>query len=741
MFAMSGNFFRGTSANQDTRFSNKEAKLLKSQKFAPELDEVVDMAKVNMDVMKPWIARRVTEILGVEDEVLINFIYGLLEDPKVSGKAVQIHLTGFMEKNTGKFMKELWGLLLTAQRNISGIPQQFLDEKAEETRRKREEGERILLEIGKRKNGQDGPSLEQHLKLGMDIESAKQKAAEAAARLTAGLLGLPIPPPLPSLPESSQQEAVDVKAELAKAVTVEEVAIKGKRRSPHPRSPERYRRSPSRSKSPADNLLSRSPSHSSRSASPRPLRRRPSYSPPRRSFQPRRHASPSRRYRSPPSRRNYSPPPLRRRSPPQRYRTPPRRFSSPPSRADRAARGPSRSHRSPLPRTPPRPRHQSPPLEGRRLPPPPPRPTPPVSYPSSPSEAESPQKSRSLSSSGDERTSRGCRDQAIATRSRRPVSFQRPPTPEDSEGTSEENDAEKNRASAGKGQSSQKRQLTFRASSGSKRAQVESDTSPERNIKQQVSFQSGKRTSGRGEKVNSYSRQEFASGKRGKYQESDDSEEAEADDQHFRHGSGFTQSKKRMHERKDSLEKGKFETVVVGNDAAQRNEREAFVGMKRKSLSFKEERAPSNERDVVEKKQGIQNDEERSEDEDFEIFEKPGRPEGSVERDGEDGKEESVEAKQRRKDEKRARKEVKRKRKEEKRKRKEARRLAKEAAGRANDESEDEGEVGERHDEEISEDDVPKARGSVPELKLLEEELRRKALESLKMKRQKGVQK
>lgn len=32
-----------------------------------------------MDVMKPWIAKRVTELIGFEDEVLINFIYGLLE--------------------------------------------------------------------------------------------------------------------------------------------------------------------------------------------------------------------------------------------------------------------------------------------------------------------------------------------------------------------------------------------------------------------------------------------------------------------------------------------------------------------------------------------------------------------------------------------------------------------------------------------------------------------------------------
>jgi serine/arginine repetitive matrix protein 1 len=70
---------QGTSADQDTRFSNKMKKLLKSQKFAPELDVLVDMTKVKVDVIRPWIATRVTELLGFEDEVLINFIYGMLD--------------------------------------------------------------------------------------------------------------------------------------------------------------------------------------------------------------------------------------------------------------------------------------------------------------------------------------------------------------------------------------------------------------------------------------------------------------------------------------------------------------------------------------------------------------------------------------------------------------------------------------------------------------------------------------
>ena len=42
------------------------------------------MTKVKMDVMRPWIANRVTEFLGFEDEVLINFIYGLLDGKVLS---------------------------------------------------------------------------------------------------------------------------------------------------------------------------------------------------------------------------------------------------------------------------------------------------------------------------------------------------------------------------------------------------------------------------------------------------------------------------------------------------------------------------------------------------------------------------------------------------------------------------------------------------------------------------------
>ena len=43
------------------------------------------MKKVKLDVIKPWISTRITELLGVEDELVIGFVFGLLEE-KVKGK-------------------------------------------------------------------------------------------------------------------------------------------------------------------------------------------------------------------------------------------------------------------------------------------------------------------------------------------------------------------------------------------------------------------------------------------------------------------------------------------------------------------------------------------------------------------------------------------------------------------------------------------------------------------------------
>ncbi|CAJ2678903.1 unnamed protein product [Trifolium pratense] len=371
---MSGGFFRGTSADQDTRFSNKQAKLLKSQKFAPELEHLVDTTKVNMEVMKPWITRKVTELLGFEDEVLINFIHGLLEAKIVNGKEVQIQITGFMEKNTVKFMKELWTLLLSAQKNASGVPQQFLDAKEEELLKKKAEHDRITSEIQRKKDKESKEIREERLKKldgGLDAKDNDTASDPALKPRDSGNY-------IQDGKETDKRNGVRARNRVSRSPHSPAVST-----SPHRGLPSRARAnsksfSNSRSYSRSPEARGRSVSsgriqRSSRQQSISPRRRSPQQSPHRRPsysrrrsrsasdsksppirrgvhspFRRRRTPSPVKRRRSPcPVRRRRSPSPVRRRrspSPVRRHRSPPspiRRRRSPPS--------PVRRRRSPYP--------------------------------------------------------------------------------------------------------------------------------------------------------------------------------------------------------------------------------------------------------------------------------------------------------------------------------------------------------------------------------------------------------
>ncbi|KAL1735073.1 PWI domain-containing protein, partial [Schizophyllum commune] len=146
-------FFKGTSADQDRRFSDKELKLLKSMKFPPEFGQKVDMRKVNLQVIRPWVFKKITELNGIEDELVGEYCMGLLEDesqPTPDPKRMTINLQGFLNKNTKEFMVALWKLLLEAQAEVSGVPRTFVEEKKEELRKARENDTRALDERDRR---------------------------------------------------------------------------------------------------------------------------------------------------------------------------------------------------------------------------------------------------------------------------------------------------------------------------------------------------------------------------------------------------------------------------------------------------------------------------------------------------------------------------------------------------------------------------------------------------------------
>lgn len=42
------------------------------------------MDKVKLDVLRPWISKKITEYLHIEDDVVVEFVYNQLEDKKVN---------------------------------------------------------------------------------------------------------------------------------------------------------------------------------------------------------------------------------------------------------------------------------------------------------------------------------------------------------------------------------------------------------------------------------------------------------------------------------------------------------------------------------------------------------------------------------------------------------------------------------------------------------------------------------
>jgi len=130
-------FYRGTTHDQMPFFQNKEKKMIEEKKWPPEFEKIVEMGKVSWDIMKPWINRRITELVGFEDDILISYCLEQLtphtdsdgNSNPICPKKLQITMTGFMGKKAGVFVKELWDLLLSAQDSTTGIPHRFLEEK------------------------------------------------------------------------------------------------------------------------------------------------------------------------------------------------------------------------------------------------------------------------------------------------------------------------------------------------------------------------------------------------------------------------------------------------------------------------------------------------------------------------------------------------------------------------------------------------------------------------------------
>ena len=74
-----GSQFRGSTYDQDPKYQDKHKKLKSSLSFPKKYDTKIRREAIKLEALKDWIARRVTELLDLEDEVVIEYAYSLVE--------------------------------------------------------------------------------------------------------------------------------------------------------------------------------------------------------------------------------------------------------------------------------------------------------------------------------------------------------------------------------------------------------------------------------------------------------------------------------------------------------------------------------------------------------------------------------------------------------------------------------------------------------------------------------------
>jgi len=118
------------------------------------------MTRVSLESIRPWIEKRLTALLGDEDEIVNEYCIAQLEaydpvDRSVEPRDVQINLEGFLgELNAAIFMRELWNLLLSAQNSASGVPEELKEQENREKEEKQRAIEKQRLESERKREAE-----------------------------------------------------------------------------------------------------------------------------------------------------------------------------------------------------------------------------------------------------------------------------------------------------------------------------------------------------------------------------------------------------------------------------------------------------------------------------------------------------------------------------------------------------------------------------------------------------------
>lgn len=137
----------------------------------------VDTSKVNLPIIKQWIEDTVHEQLP-DDDIAVEFVYELLTGEKNPDiVAIQDQMSDFLgEKESLQFCEDLWKLLLSAQKDADGIPEQLIEKRKEKLRQQNAEQAKNMLEKMKPKEHREREDARREYRTERGEERARARA-------------------------------------------------------------------------------------------------------------------------------------------------------------------------------------------------------------------------------------------------------------------------------------------------------------------------------------------------------------------------------------------------------------------------------------------------------------------------------------------------------------------------------------------------------------------------------------
>ncbi|KAF1819353.1 PWI domain-containing protein [Dissoconium aciculare CBS 342.82] len=113
-----------------------DARALRDTKFPEIFKQKVDITKVQLPVIKKWMADKITKLQGFDDDFLPIMIEEMLIEHR-DIREIQTSIRDSLGPPTAAFCLELWKLCLSAQQDPNGVPKELLEAKKLEVKQQK----------------------------------------------------------------------------------------------------------------------------------------------------------------------------------------------------------------------------------------------------------------------------------------------------------------------------------------------------------------------------------------------------------------------------------------------------------------------------------------------------------------------------------------------------------------------------------------------------------------------------